>query len=427
MKITPVSRLSGEITLPPDKSIAHRSALFASLSTKVSTISNYSEAADPQSTLSCLKQLGVSIMKDGSTIQIQGVGRDGFSEPLEPIDCGNSGTTMRLLTGILSGAGIKAKLIGDESLSSRPMLRVMNPLKEMGAQFEATNEKFAPFDIIKAGNLNSIQYELPMASAQVKSCVLLAGLFSKDETVVIEPIRTRDHTERLLNLKSEFRNNKKWIYANSDVEIPEQTYQIPGDFSACTFWLVAASIIENSHIIMKNVGLNPTRTAALSILLRMGADINIKNERSIGGGEPVADIEVKSAPLIATEIAEDEVANCIDELPIISVAMSFADGRSSFRGAEELRVKECDRLMAIGHILTNAGINHKEYSDGFDIDGNRTYQPNDAEYSTWHDHRIAMSATIMSLKAKTSSIIQHADCASISYPTFFSDLQRLSV
>ena len=427
MKITPVSTLEGNVNLPPDKSIAHRSALFASLSEETSIIHNYSNAADPQSTISCLKQLGVEITQDGTTVTVKGVGRNGFKTPLEHVDCGNSGTTMRLLSGIISGAGIEATLFGDASLSGRPMKRIMNPLKEMGADFTAKEENYPPFTIHANKGLKSMVYDLPVASAQVKSCVLLAGLFAEGETQVIERIPTRDHTERLLKLPQTKREDGATVISsNRTIVIPAQNYSVPGDFSAATFWMVAGSIVKGSNIEIPNVGMNKSRTAALHILKRMGADIQVTNEREVGGGEPVADLVVRYAPLKATVIEENEVPNCIDELPILSVAMSFADGISSFSGAEELRFKECDRIMAVSKLLENAGVLFIEQKDGLTIHGDPEHVAKSATYETWHDHRIAMSAAIMSLKSDSESEILNADAASISYPNFYLDLAGLS-
>jgi 3-phosphoshikimate 1-carboxyvinyltransferase len=427
MKINPVKTLKGIVNLPPDKSIAHRAAMFAALSEESSIIENYSLAADPQSTLSCLRQLGVSIEQNGTTVYIKGVGRSGFQTPTEPVDCGNSGTTMRLLSGIISGSGIEATLIGDTSLTGRPMKRVMDPLKKMGSSFTAREDNYPPLTIHANKGLKSITYELPVASAQVKSCVLLAGLFAEGTTEVVEKVSTRDHTERLLNLpKMTNAQGVTILSSNREHPIPAQNYAIPGDFSAATFWMVAGSIVPDSHIVIPNVGMNHSRTAALYILKRMGADITVNNERMVGGGEPVADLEVRYASLKATIIHEEEVPNCIDELPILSVAMSFADGISSYSGAEELRFKECDRIMAVSELLKKAGVLFTEQKDGLTITGNPSHVANEAVYETWHDHRIAMSAAIMSLKAKQPSEIIHAEAASISYPAFYDDLANLS-
>lgn len=420
--------LRGEITMPPDKSIAHRSAMFAALAKGTSVIENYSEAADPQTTLSCLRQLGVTIHQKGSQVTVEGVGRDGLQKPDTAVDCGNSGTTVRLLTGILAGAGISATMIGDESLSVRPMKRIMGPLSQMGARFEARDNNFLPLTILPGPEkgLKPLRYTLPIPSAQVKSCVLLAGLFSAKPVEVVEPILSRDHTERLLNLNVSEENGVRVIRSSRATEIPLQNYAVPGDFSAAAFWLVAGAIYPNSEITLLNVGINPTRTAALHILQRMGADITLLNERH-SVGEPVADIVVKSSDLVATTILPEEVPNCIDELPILSVAMAFAKGISVFTGAEELRHKESDRLAAVAAILRVAGVEFTEHQDGLSVSGKPGFQPVGGVYESLHDHRIAMSAGILGGLSPEKSEVKDASCTAISYPGFWDDLQKLAV
>jgi 5-enolpyruvylshikimate-3-phosphate synthase len=499
MKVVPAVRsLRGSIEMPPDKSIAHRSALFAALAEGRSVIENYSQAADPQTTLSCLRQLGVQIEQTGTTVTVYGVGRDGLSKPDTDVDCGNSGTTARLLTGILAGAGIPATLIGDESLSSRPMKRIMEPLATMGATFEARDGNFMPFSIRdpRAGNsevlrehglqdsdartdvagaegadaagyvtgtiteheqdytgkanvvdpraaknetsittanrtvtpglLNAITYTLPIPSAQVKSCLLLAGLFTNEPVTVVEPVITRDHTERLLNLDVVTRNGVRSTSTSRKTPVPLQNYTVPGDFSAATFWLVAASVYPDSEITLCNVGMNPTRTAALTILRRMGADVTVHNER-YSVKEPVANLIVRSARLKAVSIHPDEIPNCIDELPVLSVAMAFADGVSSFRGAEDLRHKESDRLNAVSALLNGAGVKFDEHPDGLTIYGNPDFVGQPAVFNSLHDHRIAMSAAVLAGRASGPSTVKDAHCTAISYPNFWDDLTHLAI
>jgi 3-phosphoshikimate 1-carboxyvinyltransferase len=453
MKNVPAVRsLQGRVTMPPDKSIAHRSALFAALAEGKSVIENYSQAADPQTTLSCLRQLGVYIEQTGTTVTVYGVGRDGLVKPDTAVDCGNSGTTARLLTGILAGAGVPVTLIGDESLSVRPMKRVMDPLMAMGASFEARNGNFMPFSILpfkatteqsdgppdstgeaansnyvhNTGRLNAISYTLPIPSAQVKSCLLLAGLFTDEPTKVVEPVVTRDHTERLLNLDVSVNDGVRTISTSRSTPIPEQNYTVPGDFSAAAFWLVAGSVYPDSSIMLENVGMNPTRTAALSILKRMGADISVQNERS-SVKEPVADLLVRSVTLQAVDIQPDEIPNCIDELPVLSVAMAFADGVSSFRGAEDLRHKESDRLSAVAALLRAAGVRFDEHPDGLTIYGNPNFVGQPAVFESLHDHRIAMSAAVLAGRGSGLSTVKDALCTSISYPGFWDDLSQLAI
>ena len=414
--------------MPPDKSIAHRAAMFASIADGVSVIENYALAADPQTTLSCFRQLGVSIEQSGTTVTIHGVGRDGLQKPEAPVDCGNSGTTARLLTGILSGAGISATLIGDDSLSSRTMRRIIGPLSAMGVSFEARDGDFLPMTIKPSGDrhLIPIRYELPIPSAQVKSCLLLAGLFGEQPTTVIEPVVSRDHTEKLLNLPVLLRDGAREIQTSRQTPIPLQSYAVPGDFSAAAFWLVAGSIYPGAEIVLENVGVNPTRTAAMDILRRMGADITLSNQRE-RVSEPVADITVRYVGLTATEILPEEVPNCIDELPALSVAMAFARGTSRFTGAGDLRHKESDRLAATAALLRGAGADFQEHPDGLVVHGNPDFRPISATYASLHDHRIAMSAAILAGRGKGKSGVKDASCTAISYPSFWDDLSVLSV
>lgn len=423
-KIQPAFGLKGTLQLPPDKSIAHRSAMFAALAEKKSVIKNYSVAADPQSTLSCLKQLGVSIEQTGSTVIVHGVGRDGFSKPSDPIDCGNSGTTMRLLSGIIAGSGLEATLIGDTSLSRRTMKRIIQPLRKMGARIKARDDNYAPLHFLGNDGIKAMNYDLPVASAQLKSCILLAGLFSNEETTVIEKIPSRNHTEVLLGLPVRKEKGINYIISSRIIKIPEQNYTVPCDFSAATFWLVAGGLIGNSEILMPNTGVNPTRIAALEILERMGADIQCDNKKG-KGREEVADIVVRSSVLKATNIGSEEVPNCIDEIPILCVAMAFAEGTSVITGAEELRHKECDRLAAMSQLLRKTGVDFQEKRDGFVIEGRPDLSPPGNIFDSFDDHRIAMSAAVLALKCTSESIILNAESSRISYPDFWGDLTKL--
>ncbi|WP_114985731.1 3-phosphoshikimate 1-carboxyvinyltransferase [Cyclonatronum proteinivorum] len=429
--ITPATALRGELSsLPPDKSIAHRAALFASVAKGESVIRNYSAAEDPQSTLSCLRDLGVPVETDGSTVIIRAKGRKTFSPVRQLIDCGNSGTTMRLLSGLVAGAGLDVTLTGDASLSSRPMKRIMDPLGLMGAQIASSDKNRPPLQFASHKGLRAIDYTLPMASAQVKSCVLLAGLFADGETRVTETLPSRDHTERMLGLETDFNaDGSRVLKSSREFEVLPQQLKIPNDISAAAFWMVAASIIPGSEIVLRGVGINPSRSAVITILQRMGADIRVsvppEASTSTTVGEPLADITIKSAKLSATDLLETEIPNAIDEIPVLAVAMAFAEGKSTVRKAAELRAKECDRIAAVAEMLQKAGLNIKEYADGFDVSGSRSNACQAADYSSHHDHRIAMAAAVLSLKADAPSTIHDADCAAISYPTFFRDLESL--
>ncbi len=418
--------LRGTLNLPPDKSIAHRVAMFAALADGESVIENYSLAADPQTTLSCFRQLGVDIQQHGKTVTVQGVGRGGLTASDGEIDCGNSGTTMRLIAGILAGAGIRAELVGDASLSSRTMKRILDPLGTMGAVISSRTGFLAPLKIEAGAKLHGIRYSLPIASAQIKSCVLLAGLFTDEATEVIEHLPSRDHTERLLQLPSEtLPDGSRLLRSHRGMYIPKMNVRVPGDFSAATFWLVAGSLYADSELHLPNTGLNPTRTAALKILMRMGADIQIDvDDDSIL--EPTGTLSVRSTVLKPTVIEPHEIPNAIDELPILSVAMAFADGISEFRGAEELRHKETDRLMAVATMLKTAGVNVEELPDGLRIHGRPDFVPAAGTFETWHDHRIAMSAGILAGRAPGLSVIRHSECTAISYPRFWDDFTAVS-
>jgi 3-phosphoshikimate 1-carboxyvinyltransferase len=425
-KVEPAKRLTGTLTTPPDKSISHRSALFAAISSEESTIYNYSSAADPFSTLSCLRQLGVEIDKDGSTVRIEGVGRDGFQKPDAPLDCGNSGTTMRLLGGIVAAAGVECELIGDESLSARTMKRIISPLNQMGCKIESLNGEFAPLKVSSHNGVIGMKYPLPIASAQLKSAVLLAGLFGKNVTEVVESIPSRDHTERLLELSSEPYGSGKIIRSSRGDIIPAQNYRVPGDFSAAAFWLVAGSINPNSEIVLKDTGMNPSRSAAFHILKKMGADFEELNPR-LEGKEPVSDIRIKTSGLQPIILAPELVPNCIDELPVLMVAMCFAEGTSIISGAKELRHKETDRLAAMHEILAASGAEIELKEDGIIIHGSNDFTPRPARYLSHHDHRMAMAAAVLATRGSGNSEIIDAECTAISYPDFWTDLQKLVV
>lgn len=419
--------LKGTLTLPPDKSISHRAAMFAAIAEGESVIDNYSAAADPQDTLTCLRQLGVPVEQDGDRVTIQGVGRDGLRDPSEDLDCGNSGTTMRLLSGILAGASVRCRLVGDASLSSRTMRRIIDPLNQMGASVTGRDDVYAPLTIAPGTGIRGMRYPLPIASAQLKSAVLLAGLYGESQTEVVESVPSRDHTERLLNLPVQESNGRRSVFSSRDLEIPVQSYHVPGDFSAAAFWLVAGSIHPNAEIELKHVGLNPSRTAALQILQEMGADIEIKYS-STEGPEPMGTVTVRSSQLRAISLQPELIPNSIDELPVLMVAMCFAEGRSEIVGAEELRHKETDRLEAMAKVLEAAGETFVLKPGGIEIQGRGVHQPRTGTFESEHDHRIAMSAAVMALLAEPGglSTVRNAEATAISYPAFWEDLAHLS-
>lgn len=424
-KIQPASRLSGTLTPPPDKSISHRSALFAAISAENSTIENYSEAADPQSTLECLRQLGVPVHKQDNQVKIEGVGRDGFKDPAAPLDCGNSGTTMRLLSGMVAGAGVSCRLVGDPYLTARTMKRIIEPLNQMGCDIKGRDDEYAPLTVSAHSGICGLHYPLPIASAQLKSAVLLAGLYGRDETQVVEHTPSRDHTERLLNLKTEPNGTGTIIRSSRADVVPPQNYRIPGDFSAAAFWLVAASVNPEASLKISGVGMNPSRTAVYEILKKMGANIVWADDR-MEGKEPVADLVITPADLTAIHPDPALIPNCIDELPVLMVAMCFADGTSEISGAGELRHKETDRLEAMGNILEAAGAEIELKQDGIIIHGKKNFIPKPARYQSCHDHRMAMAAAVLATRSSGISEVADAECTDISYPKFWQHLQQIS-
>jgi len=423
--VAPAEGLEGTVFLPADKSIAQRAALFALLSPGPSRITNYPAAGDPLTALSCVRQLGADVMHSGNEVQIAGTGRDDIRIPAEPVDCGNSGTVMRLLAGILAGAGVPARLEGDASLSRRPMKRIMDPLTRMGADIRSADGGLPPLDIRREKPFQSIHFPLPVASAQLKSCVLLAGLFGKEPTRVLEPVSTRNHTETMLGLPVAREKEANVITSSRQHAIHPQNLEIPGDFSAAAFWLVAGTIVPGSDIVLPATGVNPTRCATMHILRRMGADIGISEDHQ-GGKEAVARLRVRSANLTPAEIHPQEIPNAIDELPVLAVAMAFADGVSRITGAGELRYKESDRLDAIQAVLEAGGVRVEGHKDGLTIYGKPGRKVRAERHDSRHDHRIAMAAAILSLMGDGDSEIENAEAASVSYPDFWSHLDSLA-
>ncbi|MEO0558523.1 MAG: 3-phosphoshikimate 1-carboxyvinyltransferase [Bacteroidota bacterium] len=420
--IHPAAALAGTVALPPDKSVAHRTAILAALGEGESEIVGYSDAADPQSTLGCLRQLGVEMEERDDALFIQGVGLRGLTAPSEPLDCGNSGTTMRLLSGVLAGQSFDTELIGDASLTPRPMSRIASPLTQMGAAIELT-DGHAPIRI-SGRSLSPITYRLPMASAQVKSAVLLAGLYADGVTTVEEPVATRDHTERMLELATFTVGTERHISVTGGTAIPSRLWVVPKDISAAAFFLVAGSIAQEAILKIQRVGLNPTRSAVVDVLRAMGASITRSNARE-RGGEPLADLQVQtSGGLTAVDIGGDIIPNLIDEIPVLAVAAAYATGRTVIRDAEELRVKETDRIAATAAFLRSMGAQIEERPDGLVIDGGQPLHG--AEVDAMHDHRIAMAAAVAALGATGSTVIHGAEAAAVSFPGFWDVLESIA-
>ncbi len=424
MKIEKSTKLKGVIYPPGDKSISHRVALISSLSKGENIIENFLIADDTLSTLNCLKKLGVEI-EISKKLKIKGKGFKNFSQPGTTLDAGNSGTTIRLLAGILAGQKFDSEITGDESLRRRPMMRIVKPLKMMGARIETTKNGTAPLKIFGVPNLNPIEYELEIPSAQVKSCLIFAGLHSEGKSKIIEKIATRDHTERLLGLKITYENGKKIIEVEGGAEINSNYYFIPNDISSASFFIVAGSIIPNSHLLIKDVGLNPTRTGFIEVLKKMGAKIEIENLREVAN-EPIGDVLVESGDEINLKnltLSGDIIPNIIDEIPILAIAGTMAQGEFKVRDALDLRNKESDRIKAIVKNLRKMGIDVEEYEDGFSFEGGRRLKG--ALIETFNDHRIAMAFSIAGLIAEGETIIDNPDCVKISFPNFYEILKNI--
>jgi 3-phosphoshikimate 1-carboxyvinyltransferase len=414
--------LKGEVIPPPDKSISHRAIIITSLAEGRSLIRNFLHAEDPLRTLNAFRQMGVDIEVKKDEIIINGKGLiNSLKEPKKPIYCGNSGTTMRLLCGVLAGQPFSAELTGDPSLRRRPMQRVISPLTKMGAVFRSENG-YPPL-FIKGGRLSPIEYRSPVASAQVKSAILLAGLYCEGITSVIEPQRSRDHTERMLKaagVNIEIKGLKVSVTGRSCLNPLEIT--IPGDFSSASFFIVAATIIHDSNIVIRDIGINPTRTGLIDILKKMGADIRIENKREVSG-EPIADIYVRHSELSGIEIGGDMVLRSIDEFPILCVAASVAQGTTKITGAKELRVKESDRIASMSRELRKMGVEIEELEDGVIIKG--TERLKGATVQSYGDHRVAMALKIAGLLSDGETNVEDTECIKTSYPEFIETLNRL--
>lgn len=423
IKIEPKKKISGEIEVNGDKSISHRAIIFSAMSNGPSEIENFSNARDCYSTIKCLCSLGVDI-EVGKTIKVLGKGLRGFREPEDVLNAENSGTTMRLLSGLLAGQQFLSIITGDNSLRRRPMDRVIIPLSLMGAEFWARGDnRFPPIAIKGRYPLKPIEYNLPVASAQVKSAIIIAGLFSEGKTVVTEPLPSRDHTERLLpafGVTIERYNNTVIVYGGQGLK--GQKVYVPGDFSSASFFIVAGLIVKGSEIIIKNVGLNPGRIGLIDVIKRMGGYVEIYNRREVLN-EPVGDILIKSSDLKGTTITREEIPILIDEVPLIAVLGAYAEGETIVSGAEELRVKESDRIKAIVTEFRKLGVGIEELPDGFIVHGPSI--PEGGRVDSHNDHRIAMSLAIAGLSARDPVEIENEECVDISFPNFWDILFRL--
>ena len=414
--VTPGGALRGRLRVPGDKSISHRAIMLGALADGETRVSGFLEGEDSLATLAAFRAMGVSIQgPEAGRVVIRGVGREGLRAPAGPLDLGNSGTSMRLLSGLLAGQGFAVTLIGDESLSRRPMRRVTEPLALMGARIETSPGGTAPLRLLPVAGLQGIDYALPVASAQVKSCLLLAGLFAQGRTCVTEPAPTRDHTERMLaGFGYPVERRGATVCLAGGGRLTGYDLDVPADISSAAFFLVGASIAPGSDLTLEHVGMNPTRVGVLNILRAMGADIQVLNPRE-AGGEPVADLRVRHAPLRGIRIPEDQVPLAIDEFPALFIAAACADGETLLTGAEELRVKESDRIQVMATGLTALGIANQPRPDGILIRGGR---PRGGEIDSQGDHRIAMSFAMAASRA--AGPIRIHDCANVrtSFPGF---------
>jgi 3-phosphoshikimate 1-carboxyvinyltransferase len=422
-KFSSIFRINGELTLPGDKSISHRAIIFSALADGNSTIKNLSDSQDVNTTLECFAKLGVNIADLDENFLIEGVGFNGFKEPVSPLYCGNSGTTSRLISGVLAAGDFPSIITGDKSLSNRPMERIIEPLEKMGCKIKSTDGKL-PLHFLHSGPIKAIDYILPVASAQVKGAVLLAGLKSDDITTVEENnLFTRDHTERMLKLPVEIIGNKKITKISSAFYPKPADYIVPGDISTAAFFIVLALLSNNSNLLLRNISLNETRINFLKLLINMGAEINI-NQKGSSNNEPYGDVTARSSQLKNIKIEPDIVPGIIDEIPILSIAGALAEDDFVIRGAKELRVKESDRIKSISLNLIKAGFNIKEFDDGFSIYGK--LENNHQSFESYGDHRIAMAFGVLASLMAEGSEINGFECVSVSNPNFLNQLQSIA-
>jgi 3-phosphoshikimate 1-carboxyvinyltransferase len=426
LHVIPAKSIKGEIHLPGDKSISHRAIMIGAIARSETTVNNFLSSADCLATIECFRKMGIEIQMSNDKCQmtneckiiIKGQGLKGLKPPKKMLDVGNSGTTIRLISGILAGQDFEVSITGDESIQRRPMGRIAKPLRMMGASIEgrmSNDELFAPLKIF-GGNLKPIAYELPVASAQVKSAVLLAGLFAAGKTCVIEKVASRDHTERMLeHFGANFEKQNERLSVVGQCDFDGSEVDIPGDLSSAAFFLIAGLIIPNSEIRIMNVGVNPTRTGIIDVLHRMGAGVEIENERILSE-EPRAELAVKSSSLKAIKLDGEIIPRIIDEIPIIAIAATQAAGVTEIRGAKELRIKESDRIKTVASELRKFGARVEELEDGLRITGPTKLKG--AKVQSYGDHRIAMAMAVAGLAAEGETVIEDTDCIETSFPGF---------
>jgi 3-phosphoshikimate 1-carboxyvinyltransferase len=419
MKIKKISSANGVITVPGDKSISHRAVMLGALADGTSEIYGFLMGEDCLSTIACFRDMGIDIEVNNEKVVVHGKGLHGLSKPEKILYTGNSGTTTRLLCGILAGQSFEAEITGDASICKRPMKRVTVPLSEMGADI---NGEYCPI-LIKPSALHGITYETPVASAQVKTAILLAGMYADGETVVIESEKSRDHTERMLGaMGANIHSEGLRVTIGQTERLKPQSFKVPADISSAAFFMTLAAIMPDSCVTIKNVGVNETRTGIIDVLRDMGADLTVDNVRE-AGGEQIADITVKTSELHGTQISGEIIPRLIDEIPIIAVAAVFADGETVIRDAQELKVKETNRIRAVVDELKKCGADITETEDGMIIRGGK--KVHGGHFLAYGDHRMAMSLAVLAQKAEGESTIDNVSCIDISYPSFFDDLYSL--
>ena len=419
MVIQKIKKAAGQIKVPGDKSISHRAVMLGSLANGVTEISGFLKGADCLSTIDCFRKMGIDIDINGENVTVHGNGLRGLKKPDEMLYTGNSGTTTRLLCGILAGQNFDTSITGDASIQKRPMGRVVQPLSMMGAKIE---NEYCPL-YITGTKLHGINYKMPVASAQVKTAIILAGLYADGETVIHEIEKSRDHTELMLSaMGADLTVDNLDITVKPTNDLTAVNVDVPGDISSAAFFLVLGAIMPNSQITVTNVGINPTRTGIIDVLKDMGADITLENVHT-SAGETVADITVRSSSLKGTTVGGDIIPRLIDELPIIAVAAVFADGQTVIKDAQELKVKETNRIRAVVDEFNKCGIDITETDDGMIINGGKSIHG--ADFKTYGDHRMAMGLTVLAQLADGESTLDDSDCACVSYPTFFDDFYKL--
>lgn len=419
MVIQKIKKAVGQIKVPGDKSISHRAVMLGSLASGVTEISGFLKGADCLSTIDCFRKMGIDIDINGENVTVHGNGLRGLKKPDEMLYTGNSGTTTRLLCGILAGQNFDTSITGDVSIQKRPMGRVVKPLSMMGAKIE---NEYCPL-YITGTKLHGIDYKMPVASAQVKTAIILAGLYADGETVIHEIEKSRDHTELMLSaMGADLTVDNLDITVKPTNDLTAVNVDVPGDISSAAFFLVLGAIMPNSQITVTNVGINPTRTGIIDVLKDMGADITLENVHT-SAGETVANITVRSSSLKGTTVGGDIIPRLIDELPIIAVAAVFADGQTVIKDAQELKVKETNRIRAVVDEFNKCGIDITETDDGMIINGGKSIHG--ADFKTYGDHRMAMSLTVLAQLADSESTLDDSDCACVSYPTFFDDFYKL--